>query len=121
LRAHQARYLRLVQPQQLPVLFRSSLTAQLVGALLTATLTSLAAHPPQDAAAGQQEEQLDARHAVALLECLPRAPRFSMMVMCLTKQDKAALLQLWDRAAAAVARGSHVGARLAAVKQQYKL
>jgi hypothetical protein len=108
-----------VQPQQLPVLFKSSLTAQLVVALLTAALTSLAARsaPEEEAAAAQ--EQLGVAHAMGLLEGLPLVPRFDMMAMCLSRQDKAGLAQLWDKAAAA--GDAAAGQRLAAVRPKYRL
>lgn len=123
----QGKYLRLLQPQQLPALFKSSLTAQLVNSLLTAALTAAAQLPPSSAEDAsiesqqqqQQEQGLPAAHAVGLVEGLVGVPRFGMMAMSLSSRDKVALKQLWDAAAAAV--DSDLQGRLAAVRPQYRL
>lgn len=122
----QGKYLRLLQPQQLPALFKSSLTAQLVNSLLTAALTAAAQLPPSSAEGAsiesqqqQQEQGLPAAHAVGLVEGLVGVPRFGMMAMSLSSRDKVALKQLWDAAAAAV--DSDLQGRLAAVRPQYRL
>lgn len=135
----QAKYLRLVQSQQLPQIFKSSLTAQLVMTLLTASLTSLATSPaaaagdvttqsssggadqqPSEQQQQQQEEGvLDVEHAVGLVRGLVAVPRFDMMVMCLGSKDKAVLRQLWDQAEAAVEGEAHE--QLASVRSKYRL
>lgn len=126
----QGKYLRLLQPQQLPTLFKSSLTAQLLSTLLTAALTAMAqpaaAADADTAAAGAAAgsdagaaQQLSAEHAVGLMEGLVKVPRFDMMVMSLGSRDKAALRQLWEAAAAAA--DSSLQERMASVRPKYRL
>lgn len=114
----QAKYLRLLQPQQLPTLFKSSLTAQLLSSLMTAALTAMAA-PTATGDTDAPQEQLSAAHAVGLLEGLVSVPRFDMMAMSLGSRDKAALKQMWEAAAAAADSG--LQARLAAVRSKYRV
>lgn len=114
----QAKYLRLLQPQQLPTLFKSSLTAQLLSSLMTAALTAMAA-PTAAEDTDVPQEQLSAAHAAGLLEGLVSVPRFDMMAMSLGSRDKAALKQMWEAAAAAADSG--LQARLAAVRPKYRV
>jgi hypothetical protein len=125
----QGKYLRLLQPQQLPTLLKSSLTAQLVSGILTAALTAAAAPPPPAAAAAGAGDdspsdadacqQLTPQHAVSLIQGLAAVPRFDMMVMSLSSRDKAALKQLFELAAGAV--DSLEREQLAAVRPKYRL
>jgi hypothetical protein len=119
----QGKYLRLLQPQQLPTLLKSSLTAQLLSTLLTAALTAMA-QPAAVAGAAATDadadvmQQLSPAHAVGLIEGLVWVPRFDMMVMAVGSRDKAALKQLWEAAATG---DSSLQERLTAVRSKYRL
>jgi hypothetical protein len=115
----QAKYLRLLQPQQLPTLFKSSLTAQLLSSLMTAALSAMAATTAAAGDADTAQDQLSAAQAVGLLEGLVSVPRFEMMAMSLGSRDKPALKQVWEAAAAAVDSGLQT--RLAAVRPKYRV
>ncbi|KAF6265243.1 hypothetical protein COO60DRAFT_1697836 [Scenedesmus sp. NREL 46B-D3] len=98
----QAKYMALMSAQQLPTIFKTSLTAPMLRDILTAALTAVAGSA---AAAARSDTgssvELSAGHAAGLLQQLPKLPRFDMTAMCLTHRDKAGLRELWDAAAAA--------------------
>ena len=104
-RGAQAAYLRLLAPSSLPGLFKHSLTAPVLRAMLAATLTDLVAS--------------DALCALGLLGALPRVPRFDMTVMCLPAREKRELGQLWDSAVADLA--PEAGGQLQRLRSAYKV
>jgi hypothetical protein len=116
----QAKYLSLISVQQLPTIFKTSLTAPMLRDILTAALTAVAGSA---AAAGTttvcSSVELSADHAVGLLQQLPMLPRFDMTAMCLTSRDKASLRELWDAAAAVCSTSK--SEQLAAVRPKYRL
>jgi Meckel syndrome type 1 protein len=109
--ASQAAYLLLLPAGGLPAIFKTSLTAQVLVAMLQALLAVLA--QPQ-LAAGQQQ------HYLALLEGLPAVPRFDMAAMSVGSRDKAQLKAAWD--AAALQLGSAEGAeQLQRLRAKFRL
>jgi hypothetical protein len=123
----QAKYLALLSVQQLPTIFKTSLTAPMLRDILTAALTAVAGNAAaagSGAAAGSDASssiELSPEHAVGLLQQLPKLPRFDMTAMCLTSKDKAGLRELWDAAAAAASCTPHITEQLAAVRPKYRL
>jgi len=126
--ARQAKYLKLIQPQQLPAILKNSLTASLLTSILSVALAAAAGGPdtatasvdaPGSGASGSSSTALDVPHAVQLMEQLVQVPRFAMTVMCLTGKDKAALKQSWDAAAAAADLG--LQKQLASLRTSYNL
>ena len=97
--AQEASYLKLLEPDQLPAIFKSSLTPQVLSALLRTILA--------EAASGASSSGVEAPAAVShwaqLLLNLSKVPRFDMTVMCLPSRDKAVLRPLWDEAAGGLA------------------
>lgn len=93
-----------------------------MSALLTALLTALTQQPAAGSSSGVEAgapQQLEAAHAVGLIEGLVSVPRFDMMAMSLSSRDKAGLRQLWESAVAAVDEG--LQQRMGAVKPKYRL
>jgi hypothetical protein len=103
----QSACLRLILPAQLPALLKQALTPGLLAALLSTLLRTTV---DEDPAA-----------AVAALEALPGVPRFDMNLMSLTTRERAAAAAAWDTAAECLGGGSPLGARLAVVRQRFKL
>ncbi len=91
----QSAYLLLLPPASLPSIFKTSLTAQVLVAMLHATLAGLAGGGPG----------ADVQQYLALLAGLPAVPRFDMAAMSIGGKDKAALRQAWDGAAGKLAGG----------------
>jgi len=92
-----------------------------VSALLTALLTALTQQPAAGSSGAEEGglQQLEAAHAVALMEELVSVPRFDMMAMSLSSRDKAGLRQLWESGVAAVDEG--LQQRMRAIKPKYRL
>lgn len=111
----QAKYLKLLSPQQLPAVFKTSLTAPILTAILTVALKA-AANADR---AGHEGADLGAAHAVALIEQFVKVPRFDMTIMCLTTRDKAALKQLWSAAVDSCVPGLQNS--LLSVRTKYRL
>jgi hypothetical protein len=90
----QAAFLLLLPPPSLPSVFKTSLTAQVLVAMLHAALAGLAA---------QGTDVAEVQQYLALLAGLPAVPRFDMAAMSISSRDKAAVRQAWDGAAGKLA------------------
>ncbi|KAA6423043.1 MAG: hypothetical protein FRX49_07031 [Trebouxia sp. A1-2] len=105
--AGQEAFLRLLDPLQLPALFKQSLTAPVLSGIALAALSMVSA---QDDHFGMQ-----------LLEGLKSVPRFDMIVMSLPKREKAALKEQFDAAQNAGVLDSVVENRLGNVRRSYRV
>ena len=134
----EASYLRLLIPEQLPSIFKSSLTPQVLTALLRAALTAAssasaasaaledgsssgvpASIPPPDLASSSKGGD---PHWGRLLLHLSQVPRFGMTVMCLSSKDKEVLRVLWDQAVGVLALGLRgAGVDTVALRKSYRL
>ena len=126
----EAAYLRLFVPDQLPSIFKSSLTPQVLSALvrtsLTAAVTSItkdgpeSSHPPASCPAPTSVGS-DVNWGL-LLYYLTRVPRFDMTAMCLPSKDKEALRILWDQAEGVLALGlGGMDVDMAGLRKAYRL
>ena len=96
----------MLQGTPLNKLFKHSLTGSVLGSVLSCLLT--------------QVMQADENLAVSLLKALLQVPRFEMTMMCLSREDRAALGSAWDDAASHT-KGAGLQAELSALKKVYKL
>lgn len=113
--AAQQAYLALLEPAVLPAVFKSSLTPQLLSAMLRALLAQLGSGiAPSDAGA--------ALHAVALLDGLTAVPRFDMTLMCVPGKEKKELREMAATAQERLCTAAPAAAeRMTAVRRKYKL
>ena len=115
-----ADYLQIIDPAQLPVLFKQSLTGPVLAGMLNTALGRLIMVKPH--------------LTMSLLEGLTTVPRFSMAVMLLSRADKANIVALWelaedniaemwemDMGKEAVRMDNEILSRLAAIRGVYKL
>ncbi|KAL0033750.1 hypothetical protein WJX77_003766 [Trebouxia sp. C0004] len=105
--AGQEAFLRLLDPLQLPALFKQSLTAPVLSGIALAALSMVST---QDDHFGMQ-----------LLEGLKSVPRFDMITMSLPKREKAALKEQFDAAQNAGVLDSVVEKRLENVRRRYRV
>ncbi len=105
--AGQEAFLRLLDPLQLPALFKQSLTAPVLSGIALAALSMVST---QDDHFGMQ-----------LLEGLKSVPRFDMIVMSLPKREKAVLREQFDAAQNAGVLDSVVENRLENVRRSYRV
>ncbi|GAX82605.1 hypothetical protein CEUSTIGMA_g10031.t1 [Chlamydomonas eustigma] len=96
----QASYLKLISPEYLPSIFKSSLTPQvLVSFVKTALQEIVRIHEDQEKGgkvchgASSEVEQFSLQ-----LKMLTKVPRFDMTVMCIPGRDKVALGEAWSAA-----------------------
>jgi len=80
--AGQEAFLRLLDPLQLPALFKQSLTAPVLSGIAQAALSMVS--------------NTDDLYGMQLLEGLKSVPRFDMIVMSLPRREKAALKEQFD-------------------------
>ena len=106
------RLLSLVDPGSLAVLFKNSLTPQLLQGLVETVLEDMVG-----AGAPLSES------GTALLEALPGVPRFDMTAMCLPGKQRAILGGQWDAALErlGVANSGDQAARLASVRKKFRV
>ena len=102
----QAAYLRMLKDVSLDRLFKRSLTASLLSSVLACLLDDVAA--------------TDEDTSVGLLKALAKVPRFEMVMMCVSQQDKARLHTAWEQAASRAA-DSTFKAELHELHKRYKL
>ncbi len=102
----QAAYLRMLRGVALDRLFKRSLTGTLLSSVLACLLEDVAA--------------TDKDTAVELLQALIKVPRFEMVMMCVSQQEKARLHTAWDQAASR-AVDSAFKAELCELQKHYKL
>lgn len=100
------------------MLFRASLTAQLLMDVTRCALQALSAACRGDGGQAAAPE-LPVSQALALLEALPGVPRFGMAVMCLARREREGLATAWDDVA--VAASSPDAARLAAIRSAFRV
>ena len=105
-RVSQAAYLRMLRGVALDRLFKRSLTGTLLSAVLACLL--------EDVAASDEDT------AAELLKALAKVPRFEMVMMCISQQEKARLHTAWDQAASRAADGPFK-AELCGLQKHYKL
>lgn len=110
----QAAYIALLQPKQLATVFKSSITAPTLTAMLRVALAAIASSAGSGGSSGSAGSgeaivacspgsPLSAAHAVELLRALPSVPRFGMAAMCIGSKERQELARMWDNAAAAAA------------------
>ena len=102
----------LVDAGSLPVLFKSSLTPQLLEGLLGTLLVDMLGQGAALTEAGGE-----------LLEALPGVPRFDMTAMCLPGKQRAALGLQWDAALARLGAdgGSDLADRLDKLRKKFRV
>lgn len=105
--AGQEAFLRLLDPLQLPALFKQSLTAPVLSGIAQAALSMVS--------------NTDDLYGMQLLEGLKSVPRFDMIVMSLPKREKAALKEQFDAAQNAEVLDSVVEKRLESVRHSYRV
>ncbi len=105
--AGQEAFLRLLDPLQLPALFKQSLTAPVLSGIAQAALSMVS--------------KMDDHYGMQLLEGLKSVPRFDMIVMSLPKREKAALKEQFDAAQNAEVLDSVVEKRLESVRHSYRV
>ena len=105
-RGSQATYLRMLKDVSLGSLFKRSLTGTLLSSVLACLLEDVAA----------ADEDL----SVELLRALAKVPRFEIVMMCVSQQEKAKLHTAWDQAASR-AMDSAFKAELCELQKHYKL
>ena len=86
----QAAYLRLLQPDRLPQLFKSSMTPQILLGILMTVLKRLL---PNDLNGAVDE---NGSFGAKLLQSLTRVDRFAVNAMLIPGRDKKGLSQDWD-------------------------
>nr|GMD48344.1 RNA polymerase II-associated protein 3 isoform X1 [Ipomoea batatas] len=77
----QVQLLKVTSPAALPQIFKNALSAPMLMDIARCIATFF-----------MEDEDL----AVRYLENLPKVPRFSMIIMCLSSSDKAELAKIWD-------------------------
>ena len=105
--AGQEAFLRLLDPLQLPALFKQSLTAPVLSGIVQAALSMVS--------------DQDDHYGMQLLEGLKSVPRFDMIVMSLPKCEKAALREQFDAAQNAAVLDSVVEKRLVNGRRGYRV
>lgn len=132
----QASYLALLEPHQLPTVFKSSLTPQVLSAILRTLLSALAGSlgpgsaaegqgEGVDAAGQQQQQGLSGAAALGLLSGLSKVPRLEMAAMCIPSKERAELGAMWEAGMASAqqtgaASGAEVG-EVSKLKTKFKL
>lgn len=108
-------YLSMIDPSQLPSIFKSSLTPQLLQAVVVTLAERLnASFAPSDASL--------AHHCVAMLDALTSVPRFSMTVMCIPSKERKALSEQMQSAHLRLCSAAPAAAEeLTPVHRKYKL
>ena len=81
----QCSYLNLLVPDQLPSVFKSTLTPQILASLLKSLLS------------GVVSQSVTINHAIKIIESLVCIPRFEMTAMSLGSKERAAIKELWEK------------------------
>ena len=105
--AGQEAFLRLLDPLQLPALFKQSLTAPVLSGITQAALSMVS--------------NTDDLYGMQLLEGLKSVPRFDMIVMSLPRREKAALKEQFDAGQNAGVLDRVVDIRLGNVRRSYRV
>jgi hypothetical protein len=117
----QSRYLAMVEPGQLPDVFKDSLTPPVLVAIARAALAAAGSGGGSAGeGGGTAGGGLSQAGGVALLAGLAKVARFPMMAMCLGPKEKQELRGLWDAAVAAQAVPGLAG-QLEALRNAYRL
>ena len=105
--AGQEEFLRQLDPMQLPVLFKQSLTAPVLSGIALAALNMIMAQ--------------NDHFGIQLLENLPPVPRFDMIVMSLPRREKSALKEQFDAALSTPVTDSVLDRRLEKARHSYRV
>ncbi|KAG2489564.1 hypothetical protein HYH03_012015 [Edaphochlamys debaryana] len=134
--SRQAAYVAAIPPATLPTVFKNSLTAPVLSAILRCLLARLTAPPQQPAGAadgsgGSGSGSVTAAAAVATLEGMAKVARFDLMAMSVPSRERGELKAAWAEAEAALKRrgeadstgGEAAGAlsTLAALRPKYRM
>jgi Meckel syndrome type 1 protein len=118
----QARYLSLIDPKQLPAVFKDSMTPEVLMAIARAALAAAAAGDGGgEGGEGAGAHELSPAAGVALLAGLTKVPRFPMMAMCLGRAGKEELRALFDAAGGQQAAPLGLVGQLLAVRSSFGL
>lgn len=97
--ASQATYLAVIPAAQLPAIFKSSLTPQILSAILRTTLSMLSGSLPANTSSSTGSiSGLDSTAGVDLLNALAKVPRLEMAAMCISSKERVELGVLWRSA-----------------------
>ena len=112
----QASYLRLLQPDVLPQLFKSSMTPHILGGIV-ATVVQRILPADANSTTGQDENGV---FGVQLLKSLTAVDRFSVNVMLVPSKERKGLADAWD-AALSMSGLAAEGAALSDLRAAFKM
>ena len=105
--AGQEKFLRQLDPTQLPTLFKQSLTTPFLTGIALAALNMIMANSDH--------------FGIQLLESLISVPRFDLIVMSLARRDKLVLKQHYEAAQSAPVTDSVLADRLSKARSKYRV